>query len=175
MNLVFSSTVRRYLLALPLCLFSAGGHCNEKLERLIQLAGAKEGYESFLEGLFDPEMMLTVLPESDSPLYPLTLEQNQQTEMLIRKYLSWEAVRPGVIHAYEKTYTDEELDYLLELLQDERGRSILSKTKLLEQHVNSQLLPLLDKFNEEFTELNDSYEQKRERLIQELKESEETQ
>lgn len=119
--------------------------------------------------------MLTVLPESDSPLYPLTLEQNQQTEMLIRKYLSWEAVRPGVIHAYEKTYTDEELDYLLELLQDERGRSILSKTKLLEQHVNSQLLPLLDKFNEEFTELNDSYEQKRERLIQELKESEETQ
>ncbi len=163
-----SPSVMKILLAVVLGMLSAGGHCNERLDKLIQLAGGKEAYERFVEGIFDPETMVAALPESDSPLYPLALEQKQQTEILVRKYLSWEAVRPGMIRAYSATYTVEEQDYMLELLQDELGRSILSKGNLLEQQMSAQLLPLLRQFYDEFSELNDRYQQKRESLIEEL-------
>jgi len=171
---MFSEASMKNLFVLAILLSSLSAHSAGTIDELIQLSGAKEGYEPCINEMLDPDMMLSKLPESDSPLYALVLEQNQQNEMLIQQYLSWEAVEPGVIRAYTSTYTEEELEYPLRLLQSELGRRDLSKSDKLKQEMDAQLSPILDEFQRKFSELSDSYGNKLDQLIEELEDAEKT-
>jgi len=62
-----------------------------------------------------------------------TAEMQKKTEALVRKMLSWEAIKPRFVNLYAATYTEPELDGILSFYKSAAGQAMLNKMPQLMQ------------------------------------------
>lgn len=62
-----------------------------------------------------------------------TAEMQKRTEALVRKMLSWEALKPRFVELYAATYTEPELDAIVGFYKSAAGQAMLNKMPQLMQ------------------------------------------
>jgi len=83
----------------------------------------------------------------------------QKLDQLLASYLSWDKMKPVMVQAYSETYTDQELDGILNFYRSPAGQAmvakspeLMSKTRTAMMQQISALQPQVEQLTKDFAD-----------------------
>ena len=146
---------------------------NDSVDELIEIQGVKEGYEfdnpkeKFLKNI--NETFAVIPGQEGTHMESVALETVRKLTELADIYMSWPAVRNQTKQVFLATYTQEELDYMLEIFSTDIGKSISKKSNLFHENMKLNLQEFNKEFRNEYEKVTDIYSDASSAYIEELK------
>ena len=129
---------------------------NAKIEELLKLTNADRMVSQMFDQMKSIEMTqlnnMNIAPEQR----PLAQQTQEQILQLLQNALSWDKLKPALIKVYTETFTEEEIDGILNFYKTPAGQALLQKMPTLiqrsmqtGQQMVADVLPQIQKMTED--------------------------
>lgn len=85
-----------------------------------------EGLIASLDALNDMESLMSDLPQQAGIMH-------EKIATIYRSTLSWDLVEPKLVQSYQHIYTQQEINFLLQMYESEVGRAVMEKEMTVKQ------------------------------------------
>lgn len=127
-----------------------------KAAELLKLTDSEQMMVQMLESMQKMQTEQFTKMELPAEARDSAVEIQKRTAAMVRKMLSWEAMKPRFIDLYASTYTEPELDGILSFYNSAAGKAMLKKmpqlmqrSMLISQEAMATLMPEMAKIIEE--------------------------
>ena len=146
---------------------------NDTVDALIEINEMKVEYDSeapkekFLKSI---NQTFDVTPGQEGTIMHATaLDTKRKITELVEIHMSWPVIRNSIKQAYLTTYTQEELNYMLEISKTSIGKSLIQKSNLLAKNIELFSQENIEEFQKEYKKITDIYFEASSAHIEELR------
>lgn len=106
---------------------------NTKIEELLKLTNGEKLMTQMFDQLKTAEMAQLSKMEASAPDRERAQQMQQKILQLLQNTLSWEKMKPMLVKIYAETFTDQEIDGILDFYRSPAGQAMLEKMPALMQ------------------------------------------